>query len=155
MNNYYPKKSNEDFWLSMMLEKYENSMDSRYVKNRMVLDLKEKNFNKLDTYFGIGYTTLRNFVYLENDIICQFYTLGIFGVVLFILPYLFVAIYSLLKILLKPKIWTFKNIIFIGVILFTFCAAYFAGHVFDEFFTVFYLSFLCGQLLKLEELNES
>ena len=27
--------------------------------------------------------------------------------------------------------------------------------IFDEFFTVFYLSFLCGQLLKLEELNES
>ncbi len=155
MNNYYPKKFNEDFWLSMMLEKYENSMDSRYVKNRMVLDLREKNSNILDTYFGIGYTTLRNFVYLENDIICQFYTLGIFGVILFILPYLFVAIYSLLRILLKPKMWTFKNIIFIGTILFTFCVAYFAGHVFDEFFTVFYLSFLCGQLLKLEELNES
>lgn len=153
MQNYYPS-SNSAFWIEMMKNNYEDSMDTRKVKKGMVNNVKVSHNKKLDNLFGIGYTTLKNFVYLENDIICQFYSLGIIGIIIFIMPYLVVAVYAILKLITKLNKWTVRNIIYIGLILFAYCVSYLAGHMFDEFFTMFYLSFICGQLIHLEDINE-
>ena len=154
MRNFY-SSSNIDFWLNMMKANFEDSMDTRNVKHYMVMNIKTNNNNKIfDDLYGIGYTTLKNFVYLENDIICQFYSLGIVGIVLFIIPYLFIAISALSKILFNLNRWNVRNFIYIGIVFFAFIVAYLAGHMFDEFFTMFYLAFICGQLVYLEDNNE-
>ena len=53
--------------------------------------------------FGEGYSRMTNTIYLEKDFLSQYYTIGIIGILLFILPYILIPFISLFYILFKKN----------------------------------------------------
>ena len=114
----------------------------------------ELNDNNNDYLWGLSFTRLRNtYVYMENDIYVHLYSIGIFGILLFILPYVLVGIYSLYK-MIKNKKMTFINIIYLSSIAIVFLAGMVSGNVFDEWIVTLFLGFICGLLLKNNSIKE-
>ncbi len=151
------------FWLDYFIVSYENKNDTRDFEYYLYKHIYEHNNNSYDKFVGYGYS--QNFndeIVLERDGIYHFYTLGILGLILFVVPYCFVLIYSTIKVLVnfKDKM-NLENVTYIFVIALLLAIAIISGNQFDFFIVNIFLSFLCGQLLynvknkgESEELGE-
>ena len=124
----------------------------------MLERIKNVNANKLDDFFGITFTRMGNVFDLERDFLSHYYTLGIVGLILLLVPYLIVVIVCGIKILInyKNKI-NLKNyflLMGIGISLF---AAFYSGNVMDGLIVTLMLGFVIGQLInsvfKKEKVN--
>lgn len=138
-----------DFWLDYFVVSYENRNDTRDFEYYLYKHIYEHNNNSYDKFLGYGYS--QNFndeIVLERDGIYHFYTLGIFGLLLFIAPYYFVLIYSIFKILkdYKNKM-NLENVTYTFVVALLLAVALISGNQFDFFIVNIFLSFICGQLL--------
>ena len=137
------------FWMNYFEESYKNQNNTRDFELYLYKHIYEHNNNKLDMFLGYGYS--QNFndgVVLERDFVYHFYTLGIFGLILFIIPYYAILIYSIIKVLtnLKEKL-TLENVTYILTIGILVSIAIIGGNIFDFFGVNIFLSFICGQLL--------
>ena len=97
----------------------------------------------------MSFTRLRNApCYMENDIYVHMYSIGIVGIILFILPYLVVLGYSLYKMFKDYKNkFNFLNVTLAGSIALVFFAGIMSGNVFDEWICTLFLGLICGMLL--------
>lgn len=126
---YYPIQNDKEFWLKIAARNKALNSNDRNLKVEIISRIKEKNSNKMDTYLGMGYTL--GFLDLERDYVYQYYIFGIFGVILFILPYLLLFGYNLIMVMLKLK----KNLKFVTLVTLMssflgLVIAYLSGHVF-------------------------
>lgn len=138
-----------EFWLDYFLVSYKNRNNTRDFELYLFNHIYEKNDNKFDILVGYGYSqTFNDGLVLEQDGIYHFYTLGIFGLLLFVFPYFFVLSYSIIKVLkdFNNKA-TLENITYIFIIGMLLCVAIIGGNLFDFFIVNIFLSFICGQLL--------
>lgn len=138
-----------EFWLNYFLVSYQNRNNTRDFELYLYNHVFEKNQNKYDILLGFGYSQLFNSgVVLERDGIYHFYTLGMIGLLLFILPYYIILIYSIFKVLIdyKNKV-NLENVTYIFVVGMLLVLAIIGGNLFDFFIVNIFLSFICGQLL--------
>ena len=105
------------------------------------------NNNKYDYLLGIGFSRLRNSkIYLEKDIYVHLYSIGVTGIILLIMPYALIGIYSFIKII-KEKKFNYLNCTLLLSIGLTYFCGIFSGNIFDEWIVTLFLSFICGNLL--------
>lgn len=106
---------------------------------------------------GLGYSRFINaYLYLEKDFIVQYHTIGILGIILFLLPYIAIALYSFVRFIKYKKLNLF-NLTLLAMLVLPLCISYFSGHIVDELIITLYLGFIAGYLVhssRKEALNE-
>lgn len=145
----YPYQYDPDFWYEILNEPIEKRLNNRYLEEAMVKRVKEINNNPMDNWFGIGFSRVSNIYNIERDFVNQYYSLGLIGVMLFLLPYVIISLYGIYQCLrfYKEK-FNILNISIIFSILLVLIASYFSGNSLDALFVTILLSFICGSMLK-------
>ncbi len=144
----YPYQEDPEFWFDLLEVPYQDRNDNRKIKTLITKRVFELNNNKLDYLVGFSFERSMNADnYMENDIIAQFYSMGILGLILFIFPYFYLICYALYKII-KEKKFTYLNITYIIVISLIYFTSILSGNVFDQWIVTFFLGFISGVLLK-------
>ena len=137
-----------DFWVDTFDIPFEIRADHRNLKTLITKRIIKLNNNNWDYLFGISFTRLRNIrIYMENDIYVHLYTIGIFGIILFILPYLLISLKALIS-MLKNKKLSFIKCTYLSSIALIFASGIVSGNVFDEWIVTLFLGFICGLLLN-------
>ena len=144
----YPYKEHRKFWVNLV----ENVSPEKRVGNRnsekLITDDIAKTYETAYTsLFGLGYSRFINtYLYLEQDFVIHYYTIGILGIIVFLCPYFLIAAYFVFKKIQKKKFILFDIVILSGLIL-PLCISYFSGHIIDELIISLYLGFITGYLL--------
>ena len=145
----YPYGYDPEFWYDVMNLEIDERMNFRLIEKMMLERVKEKNDNSLDDWLGITFTRMGNIFDLERDFVSHYYTLGILGLIVFLLPYLIVVVVSIVRILIRFRdVCKMKNIFYllsVGIVVF---AAYFTGNVMDGLVVTLILGFVIGQLIN-------
>jgi len=106
---------------------------------------------------GLGYSRFINaYLYLEKDFIVHYDTIGILGIILFLCPYIIIALYSFVSMVKKRNINLFYLTVLATLVL-PLCISVFSGHIIDELIITIYLGFIAGYLLysvRKENVNE-
>lgn len=123
--------------------------NNRFVQQKIFDRIKDVNCNSFDDYLGIAYSRTSKVFNLERDFLYQYYSVGIVGVLMFLVPYILCIIFSIIHILkfYKEKM-NFLNcslILGIGLILFL---AFYSGNTLENLGISICLGILCGYLLK-------
>ena len=126
---FYPIRENFDFWFNTVKEPVSELTNYRKFKEKIYMNYIEKHNDKKDRWLGIGYSS--EFPYLEVDFVGQNIWFGYIGTILFLLPYVFILLYSLLIILLniRRKLTIFGTSLALTASFMTLISL-FAGHVF-------------------------
>lgn len=145
------------FWIEMYNEDTFDKKDNRFIAEKVLQRIEQNNTNNKTgvKLFGEGYSRMTNTIYLEKDFLSQYYTIGIIGILLFILPYILIPFISLFYILFNRKYFTFENISIIICIFASLAGAYFCGNTLDGLTWSIIYSFIYGYLIsKLFKKNE-
>ena len=144
----YPYYDDPVFWKEIMKWPIQDRISFRKLEIAMLDRVKEINNNPKDEILGITYTRMNNIFNVERDFISQYYSMGIIGVVLLVLPYILGVLYLIYEILrhFKTK-FTFRNTIFLLGILGILSVSMYSGNVMDFLTATFILAFFEGQLL--------
>ena len=135
----YPFSGDREFWLNIARRNKAINSNSRIMKKDIFTRIKERNNNKMDTYFGMGYTL--NFMDMERDYVYQYYLFGIVGLLLFICPYFIIILYLILNILKNYKNY-FNYVTYLTLMspMLGLVIAYLSGHVFGWVSPMMWLS---------------
>jgi len=145
----YPYQYDPEFWYDVMKMDIESRTNFRNLEKLMLERVKEINNNKLDNYFGITFTRMGNIFDLERDFVSHYYTLGIVGLILFVIPYIIVILICLCKMLINFKeCFNLKNVFYLMGIGISLGAAYFTGNVLDGLIVTLILGVMVGQLIN-------
>lgn len=123
----YPIENDIDFWRAISKRDRSINNDYRKLKTDIIKRIKERNNNKLDSLFGFGYTI--NFMDIERDYVYQYYLFGVFGLLIFVAPYIFFFVSNSITTL-KPKKFNYCNIIILMSSFFGLVSGYLTGHLF-------------------------
>ena len=124
----YPIENDILFWKEIALRNRNLNNDSRVMKTTIIKRIYERNNNKYDKLFGMGYTL--NFIDLERDYVYQYYLFGIFGIIL-IIPQMLLFIKTAFYGLKNIKKFDFtKTLLVLMAPSLGFVVAYYSGHVF-------------------------
>lgn len=149
INELYLVEEDYEFWYDVFSYPYSKRGGNRNLENLITKRIYDLNDNSLDKYFGMGYSRFRNAkVYIEQDFVVQYYTLGIIAVILLLGVYIIVPTYALLYMLIKKKLRMKTTILCLSIYM-TLVISYFSGHVLDELVVTIILGFICGYILKL------
>lgn len=145
----YPYQYDPYFWYETMQLPLIDRLDYRYLEQRMLKQVKSLNDNQKDDWFGITYSRMSNIFNFERDFLSHYYSLGWFGLGIFLGPYLILLGICLIRMLLHfKKQFTLRHCAFaagIGIVLF---AAFYSGNVMDGLVVTLILGFFIGQFLK-------
>lgn len=156
INEIYPYTEDVDFWLQEFAIPFSQRANHRELKQDITKRVVELNNKKSDYLFGVSFTRLRNAkIYMENDIYVHLYSIGIFGILLFIFPYFVVLIYYLYSMIKNNDNFNYLNITLVFSILLVFASAIVSGNVFDEWIVTFYLALICGMLINNIKINKN
>lgn len=139
----YPIEYDPDFWNFVVNQPFEKRSDARKLQ-RIFSNYKWDLMNEKEKFLGIGFSTLNtgNFI-IEQDGWRQLYTLGIAGFLIFVVPYPILIFSSIFNALRRFKsIVNFSNLMLLLAIVGGMGAAYYSGHILEEFFTNLYLGFI-------------
>lgn len=153
MNNIYfekiyPYEDHKEFWKYVVDDVPATKRVGNRNSQQLITDDVADTYKNIQTNaFGLGYSRFINaYLYLEKDFIIHYHTIGIFGIILFLLPYVFIALYSLVKMLKFKKINLF-HVTIISTLILPLCISYFSGHIVDELIITLYLGFIAGYLV--------
>lgn len=144
----YPYENDPDFWISIFQEPASQRMNYRYIETRMVERVKELNDNKLDDWFGIGYSRVTSIYNIERDFLLQYYALGYIGVILLIGPMVMIVLMGLVFSLIKfREKFTMENISLIASGFLALAVSWYSGNSLDSLFISIILAFILGKLM--------
>ena len=145
----YPYDGDVDFWLDEMTIPFEARANHRQLKKDITKRIIEINNNPYDYILGISFTRMRNAkIYMENDIYVHIYSIGIIGIIVFILPYALIALYAFYRMFKNKENFNYLNMTYLLCIGLVFVAGILSGNVFDEWIVTLFLGFICGLLLR-------
>lgn len=141
----YPPDYNHTFWCYVSkvgLDRNSRAIDYREIKTDILKQIYIKNNNEMDKWVGMGYTL--NYIYTEEDYTYQYYTYGIFGILLFIGPYFVILAYVLFNFLRNFKqAFTIENVLIILSLMIALVIPYLSGHVLERAFPLYVIAFIC------------
>ncbi len=147
----YPYTDDVDFWFNLIMNvpKYERA-GNRNMRKLLIERIFERD-NRISNYIlGISFTRSSSLVWPERDFETQIDALGIAGFVLFIGPYLAVAVYGVITALRKLKEYLYLSKVIYMISLFVgFIAAYSSGHILNEIFPFTFLALVAGMVLNV------
>ena len=148
IENLYPYTEDSNFWIDTMKLPYSERGGNRNLENLITKRIYNLNNNKFDKYLGMGYSRFRNAeIYIEQDFVVHYYTIGIFGILLFIGPYFVVASFAIIYMIINKRLRMRTTILCMSVYL-TLAISYFSGHILDELIVTIILGFISGFILK-------
>lgn len=138
-----------NFWLNILLNEPEyNKGNNRYIEEQMLKRVKEINNNRMDELLGITYSRTSKIFNLERDFFYQYYSLGILGVSLLILPIIIMLFIGIFKILTNKKLFNLENCSLCLGIGLIFGVALYSGDILDNIGTNAIIGVTLGMLLK-------
>lgn len=145
----YPYEEHEDFWEYVVYDVPATQRVGNRNSQQLITDDVAATYETvLTSTFGIGYSRFINaYLYLEKDFVVQYHTIGIVGILLFLVPYIIIAGYYAFR-KLKEKSFALFNSIMLAVLILPLCISYFSGHIVDELIITIYLGFIAGYLLS-------
>ncbi|MGN1336844.1 MAG: O-antigen ligase family protein [Candidatus Coprovivens sp.] len=147
--NSYPYENDPYFWYKIMKWSLMERTNFRMVERAMLERVKTINANPADNYLGITFTRMSNIFDLERDFLSHYYTLGLFGLCLFLFPYLIIFFLAVFMMLYHYKEkFTFRNVMLMLGIAITLFAAYYSGNCMDGLVVTLILGFVIGQLVE-------
>lgn len=148
--NAYSYKVDPDFWLEEFQKPLAERLNYRKLEEEMIKRVKNIDGKATNNWFGISYIRVQNIFNIERDFVLQYYTIGIVGVILFIvIPFIILTAIAGIYMLKKYKSFlTVENMLMVLVIASIIGIAYFSGNVIDSLIITIYLSFIIGVLLK-------
>ena len=96
----YSYKYDPYFWLDILREPASERINYRHLDLKMLKQVMKDNHNQYKYLFGISFIRENNIFPLEHDYLNQFFSLGIFGVIVFLgvyIWYIVFAIYSWIR----------------------------------------------------------
>ena len=148
---WYSYEYDPQFWVDLIFD-YE--LEERVNGRQIETIFTKYKWNELSTaqkLTGFGYGTfMRGGILIERDFVQQYYSYGVFGVVLIMAPWLVLLAYVGIKLLLgyKKNKWTYLNIILLMSCGLGFVSSYVSGHVFDELTTSMFIALCISFLIK-------
>ncbi|MGN1330302.1 MAG: O-antigen ligase family protein [Clostridia bacterium] len=146
----YSYEIDPDFWLNEFEKPLEYRLNYRKLEQEMIQRVVDINDKDSSVFFGISYIRVQNIFNIERDFILQYYTIGLIGLMLFIiLPFVVPTIICGIFILRKHKEYlTEENMVMILSVLMILGIAFYSGNVIDSLIITIYLSSILGVLLK-------
>ncbi len=145
----YPYHYDPEFWYNVMKMDYYDRVNFRKIEYLMLTRVKELNNNKYDDLLGITFVREGNIFDLERDYISQYITMGLFGFILLVLPYIIIVAVCILKMIISfRKSFALKNVFYLLGVGICLSAAYFTGNVLDGLIVTIMLGFFIGQLIN-------
>lgn len=146
----YNYKLDPTFWIKYLLNPISIRKDGRNTQEAIINRVIEMNDNALDIYFGVGYSRFRSSkIYLEKDFIMHISSLGIFGVILLLSPYIITLLVAGIIILLKiKKQFRFELLVYCCSLCIFVFVSMICGHVVDEMITYIFMGLLMGKILE-------
>lgn len=148
VENAYNYLDHTNFWIHLIDDiEFSERNNARKIKTLILQDIKENKANSLDTLVGIGEIP----IYPEKDFVAQYYYIGVIGLLIFIMPFILVAIVSLFYCLIKLFKKNFNGIqlVMILSIFFIAATAYFSGHTLEPIYINSIIGLICGMLISL------
>lgn len=144
----YSYRDDPQFWYQVMKWPVGDRLNYRKVEEAMLNRAKSVNNSALNNWFGISYTRMNHIANLEQDFISQWYSMGFIGVLLLIMPYVFVLLYCLYKVIrvLGKQATFFEVSLLFGSGLIIALSA-FSGNVMDFLADTIILAFVLGYTL--------
>ncbi|MEA4947295.1 MAG: O-antigen ligase family protein [Oscillospiraceae bacterium] len=150
---YYPYERDPAFWVAM-IRNYTvgDNQNYRSLETRVIQRIVDVDGSKWDKWFGISATRETNIVKIERDILAQYYSMGIFGVVLFFGAY-FLLMLLAVAVLLRSMLRRRQLPLFQTLLTMSFCVmmvmGYYCGNSLDMTFLSTYLGVSAGMLLSV------
>ena len=141
----YDYTEHTDFWFELIRDvDFEKRDTGRKIKVLILEDVVKTKGSVLDRLVGIGGVS----VYPETDISYIYYSTGIFGVFLFLAPFILVLLATIVKILFDLFKLRFSSLtvvltLCLGFLLFV---SYFAGHTFHLAYIGVFVGVVAGML---------
>lgn len=144
----YSYKIDPDFWLEMFEKPLSERINYRSLEESMIKRVVNINGNPISKLFGISYMRVQNIFNIERDFILQYYTVGLIGLVLFIvLPFIVsVAIIGIYMLRKHKELLTHENMLLVALVVLVMGIAYYSGNIMDSLIITTYLSFIIGVL---------
>lgn len=143
----YPCEDNLDFWTNYVKIGYYKYIDNRLMEDLITKDIYKKIKSPKVNLFGMSRSRFENAkIYLEKDIVVHYFTIGLIGIVVFILPYFIICAWIGTKKLFTKSL-NFWDMCLISSILLPLVASYLTGHIVDELIVTLYIGFNMGYLL--------
>lgn len=135
----YPEDFDNEFWNNLGDYDSWRQVQEKIFERIMWRATQEKgNFYPL---LGLSYSRFKNGTeyefYLEKDIVIHYYTLGLVGILMFILPYILFTIYgSYLFLKERKKYFKLEKFVSVASVMLVIFSSYFGGYVFDSMFAM-------------------
>lgn len=145
---YYPYQYDPEFWIEVFEMPLIKRRDWRLLEFKMHQRVMDINDNKNDKWLGISFTRSEHLFTLERDFVAQYYSMGVFGVVLLLGPYVLIILACLIKMLLQFRNkFNLRNSITSFAIIFILGASINSGNVMDCLTITIILGFIMGKLI--------
>ncbi len=147
----YPYQYDAYFWYTIFPLPYRQKTDNRFLVSSIYDRLKLLNGDKVsDDLFGLSYSRTSTIGTLERDFSYQYYSLGVFGSILLISPYLLIIVFAIIYIIFnrKDSIFKLKNVSLIAFLCASLAGAYFCGNTLDNLTFSIIFAFFLGQLVR-------
>lgn len=144
----YSYRDDPKFWYQVMKWPIGDRLNYRKVEKAMLKRAKTINNDPMNNWFGISYTRMNRIANLEQDFVSQWYSMGIFGVLVLLMPYVAVLVYCLVELirnLRHQQAFFYTSLLFgTGMIVFL---SLLSGNVMDFLTDTIILSFILGFML--------
>lgn len=146
----YSYRNHSEFWEDVLKLPFDERSGNRKLEVLVTKDIVNKSNHSLEPWFGVSFSRMRNIgIYIEHDFIVHYYTIGIFGILLFLVPYIIILLWRGIDCLrFYKKQFNFLNISLLASVALALGISVFSGHLLDELIVTIFLGFICGLLLK-------
>lgn len=145
----YPYKLDPEFWYAILQEPAANRLNNRFLEISMVQRAKELGGSSVHTLLGISYTKMVSFFNIERDIVSQYYSMGIVGVILFLGPIILLFLVALYLLFRKfQNNFNLTNTLLISSLGIVLIAGFISGNTLDNLFVTILMAVICGGLCK-------
>lgn len=147
----YPYTDDVDFWYDLMINvpKYKRA-GNRKMRAILINRVLERDNRITDYIVGISFTRSSSFVWPERDFQSQIDAIGWVGMILFILPYIFVFAFAVVQFFRKFKENLYlRRVIYMMSMAVGLATAYLSGHVLNEMFPFVFLALAVGMTLNV------
>ncbi|MFD1672918.1 O-antigen ligase family protein [Agrilactobacillus yilanensis] len=145
----YSYKVDPQFWYNIMMNwPAADRANFRKLEQAQLDRIKEVNNNKLDNWLGISYTRMNYAFNLERDFVSQWYSMGYIGVLLLVMPYVFLMLYGIyLMLRYRQRLMTYWNVTLLFGLALILSISFYSGNVLDFLSESTILAFVEGHFL--------
>jgi len=146
----YPVKYDVDFWYDFISNNTGYVVENRELQRVITERIAELNPGLEYSLFGYTFSRFRNgYMYIENDFIVHYFTIGILGILLLLCPWIVIMLkgcYHVSKNKFNKMDFLSCTILFSMAICIS--ASTMSGHIMDELIVTLYLGLVGGYFLK-------